>query len=177
MSPTAHSTELYTLGKGVLSFNRLDENGDPTSLLDLGNAPNFTLTPTIETIDHFSSREGLKKKDLTRNLSIGLTAKFTLEEYDINNLAMALLATIDGATLNLMMAAGGLIEGLLDFVGDPSAGPKYHVQLWKVSLKPTSEVAFISDDWGKIDFEAEIESDDVAHPDNPYGTIDEIVES
>ena len=169
----AHSTDLYTLGKGVLYFDRFDEDGNPTGIRDLGNAPNFTLTPTVETLEHFSSREGLKKKDLTVNLSIGITAKFTLEEYDKENLAMALLGTVNGTLINLMMTPGGQVKGQLEFIGEPSAGPKFHAILWKVSLKPTSEIAFISDDWGKIDFEAEVESDET-HPDNLYGVINEM---
>jgi len=173
----AHNTGLYTLGKGILSFDRFDDDGLPTGLRDLGNAPNFTLTPTVETLEHFSSREGLKKKDLVINLSVGVSAKFTLEEYDKQNLAMALLGTVSGNIINLLMATGGQVKGRLEFVGNPSTGPKFHVTLWKVNLKPTSEVAFISDDWGKVDFEAEIESDDVGHPTNPYGLINEMVGS
>jgi len=172
----AHSTDLYTIGKGILQFDRNDDAGLPTGLRDLGNAPNFALVPSVETLDHFSSREGVKKKDKTINLSVGMTVKFTLDEYDINNLAMALLGEVSGGNL-INLLASGQIEGRLVFIGHPAAGPAYRVTLWNVQLKPTSEVPFISDEWGKIDFEGTVQYDITAHPTQEYGTIEEIIAS
>jgi hypothetical protein len=171
----APSTSNYALGKGILKFDRFDGSGLPTGLRDLGNAPNFTIQPVVETLEHFSSREGIKKKDKTVIVSAGLTVKFTLDEYDRKNLALAMMATEAADVLTLL--ASTTLEGELEFTGTNEVGPKFLVRLWKVSLKPTAEIAFIGDDWGKVEFEGEVLSDVTGHPTQPYGTITEIGES
>ncbi|MEO0250055.1 MAG: hypothetical protein ABIN58_11130 [candidate division WOR-3 bacterium] len=168
------STENYTIGKGVLYFDR-HVNGVPSGMRDLGNAPNFTLTVTPEILDHFSSREGLKKKDKSVVVSLALGGKFTLEEYDIDNLALALYGSVSGRTMTLL--AEQKVEGHLRFIGDPAQGPQYKVELWKVTLKPAGELGFISDEWGKIDFEFTVEDDSDNHPTSPYGTIEQFWDS
>jgi hypothetical protein len=172
---SAPSTNLYYLGKGVVSFDRLDAAGLPTGMRDLGNVPNFSIGPAVEKLDHFSSREGVKKKDKTVILSAGLNVKFTLEEYDLENLALALFGEVSGGVINLMQRTA--IEGHLKFVGAGDVGPKLEANLWKVSLNPTGEVPFITDNWGAIELEGEILSDAAGHASNPYGTLAPIVSS
>ena len=89
----APSTDNYQLGKGILYFDRFDANSAKQGWSDLGNAPAFSIQPTIETLDHFSSREGLREKDKTVNISVANTARFTLDEYSAENLALAILGT------------------------------------------------------------------------------------
>lgn len=173
--PTAPSTNNFPIGKGILRFDRFDSNGLPTGLRDLGNAPNFSIQPEVEKKEHFTSREGIKKKDKTVILSAGLTVKFTLEEYDRKNLALAMMASESGDVLTLL--ASTTLEGELEFTGTNEIGPKFLVRLWKVLLSSNAEVPFISDDWGKIEFEGEVMSDIAGHPASPYGTITEIGES
>jgi len=167
----AHNTDLYYLGKGILSFNRL-VGGSPVGYIDLGNASAFSITPAIEKLEHFSSREGIKKKDKTVITSAGLTAKFTLDEYDRDNLAMALLGTHTGGVINLL--SDPTIEGALRFVGSNTVGPNFQVDLWKVAIQPTAEVGLINEAWGEITFEAEVESDIENNPTQEYGIITEI---
>lgn len=171
---TAHSTELYSLGKGILSFDRL-VGGTPSGLRDMGNATAFTIQPTIEKLEHFSSREGVKKKDKTAILSAALSVKFTLDEYDKENLAMALFGSVAGSVINLLDTT--LVEGHIKFVGAGDYGPKFQVDLWYCSLNASAEVPFISEDWGTIQFEGEVLDDSANHPTQPYGTITEIVAS
>jgi len=167
----AHSTDLYYLGKGILSFNRL-VSGVPEGYRDLGNATGFTITPALEKLEHFSSREGIKKKDKVVITSAGLTAKFTLDEYDRDNLALALLGTHSGGVINLL--SDPTIEGALRFVGANDVGPNFQVDLWKVALQSTAEVPFINEAWGEIPFDAEVQSDIDNHPSQEYGIITEI---
>lgn len=87
------STNNYTLGKGVLYFDRFDANGARQGWSDLGNCPSFSVQPAIETLDHYSSREGLREKDKSVNISVSNTARFTLDEYSAENLALAVLGT------------------------------------------------------------------------------------
>ena len=169
------STNNYLLGKGILYFDRFDDAGLPTGEVDLGNCPAFSLQPTVETLDHFSSRSGLKVKDKSVTVQAGLTAKFTLEEFSLANLAMALLGTVTNDVIAILTESE--IRGKLRFAGDPAAGPHYNCTLWTVTLKPTSEVGLITDDWGKIDFEAEVGKDETGHPTQPSGFIQLVAES
>jgi hypothetical protein len=79
----------YSLGKGILYFDRVDVNGTSTGELDLGNAPVFAITPNTETLAHFESRSGIKEKDLEVEVSAGFTGKITLDEYSKENLVFA----------------------------------------------------------------------------------------
>jgi len=63
------------------------------------------------------------------------------------------------------------IEGFLRFVSDNPQGDDQELQIWKVSLSPTAELPFISDDWGTIQMEGKILKDETNHPDSPYMDI------
>jgi hypothetical protein len=175
MGWVAHDTDLYTVGRGIVYFDRFDSNGLPTGVRDVGNAPGFILTPEIEKLKHYSSRAGIKKADKVIVIQQGLMAKFTLDEYDKENLALALFGTVTGNALDLL--SQNQIEGELRFFGNPATGPTYYIYLWKVLLSCNSDVNFISDEWGTIDFEAEIQDDTANHPDTPYGRIEQIIGS
>lgn len=90
MSATAPSTDNYLVGKGKVYFDRFDDDGNSTGELDLGNDPSFALTPDNEMLEHFSSMEGIKKKDKSAVIASNLNGKFTLDEINIDNLAIAL---------------------------------------------------------------------------------------
>jgi len=92
------NTENYFIGKGSLYFDRFDSNGNKTGEIHLGNAPDFTLTPELEKLEHFSSTKGLKTKDKEIVISAKVSAKFNLEEYTLENLKNALLATEESFT-------------------------------------------------------------------------------
>ena len=57
--PVSPSTDNYYVGKGKISFKA---TGAPT-FRDLGNVTELETTPNLTTLEHFSSREGVKKKD------------------------------------------------------------------------------------------------------------------
>ncbi len=175
MSPTAHSTDLYTVGKGIISFDRFDANGLPTGLRDLGNGPLFNLAPEEETLEHFSSREGIKTLDLEIPLSRKLKGKFRLDEYDKDNLRLALFGKTGSFAIYPLSA--GTIEGTLDMVMTNDVGAKFHVQIWKAKIRPTTEVNFISENWGEIEFEFTAQKDLTKLTDEQYGAITPIGES
>lgn len=84
------STLNYFIGSGVVYFNRLDTAGNPTGELDLGNVPNFSITPSVESVKHYESRTALKELDKEIDTKIEYSIKFTLEEYSIENLKLVL---------------------------------------------------------------------------------------
>jgi len=175
MENVSHSTELYTLGKGILKFDRFDVDGLPTGLRDLGNAPNFNLTIEIEKIEHFSSREGISTIDWTRTKVRRLKGSFELEEFDRENLRLWLFGKA-GAFGIAPLTSGDLL-GILDFWPMNDIGPNYHYEGWRVKLTPTGSLGFISEDLGRFGFEFESESDLTVHPDSPYGLLTLIGES
>lgn len=172
---TAHSTELYSIGKGIIKFDRFDSDGLPTGLRDLGNCPSFVLIPSEDVIEHYSSREGIDTLDWQRGLRRKLTGRFTLDEYDRENLRLALFG--ETGTYAIYPLTAGAILGELDFTGTNDVGPRWHVQLWKVMLRATSEVNFISSDLATISFEFSVQNDEENHPNDPYGRITLIGES
>src|SRR5580765_7174405 len=107
-SPDVHN---YHIGKGIVTFK---ETGGST-FTDLGNAPSFIYTPTVEKKEHFSSREGIKTKDFTAITQVGATIKFTLDEITATNLAFFALGDVD-TTVPGTITINGLSKA--EFTGD-----------------------------------------------------------
>jgi hypothetical protein len=171
----AHNVDLYFRGKGILSFDREDEDGLPTGLRDLGNAPSFELGATVESEKHYSAREGVKTVDKEDDLSRELGGSFSLEEYDVQNLKMALLADAAGFQIRPLTASN--VQGKLDLWGTNDQGMMFHVQVWKAKIKPVAKLGFISEGLGSIGFEFTAQNDEDNHADCPYALITPIGES
>ena len=90
MSDIAPSVDNYMIGKGKCYFDRNDSDGNSTGELDLGNDPSFSLGLENENLDHYSSMDGVKKKDKSAVISTDQTIAFTLDEINIENLNLAL---------------------------------------------------------------------------------------
>lgn len=60
------------------------------------------------------------------------------------------------------------IEGLVRFIGDPSQGPKWEVEVWKASISPTGTIALIGDDFANAEISAEVEDDSENHASEPF---------
>ncbi|RKZ95306.1 MAG: hypothetical protein DRQ46_08655, partial [Gammaproteobacteria bacterium] len=89
------NTDNYTLGKGVVYFNRKTDAGAFTGERDLGNAPAFSFNIALEKLEHFSSRGGLKAKDKEIISQITPGCSLTLDEVTAENLALLTLAEIE----------------------------------------------------------------------------------
>lgn len=87
----APDTLNYMVGKGKVYFARVDEDGNSLGELDLGNDPVFSVTMANESLDHYSSMEGIKKKDLSAIISTDMNLSFTLDEINIQNINLALM--------------------------------------------------------------------------------------
>lgn len=87
------STDNYTLGKGIVYFNRL-VSGVYSGERDLGNAPAFTFNIALEKLDHYSSRGGLKAKDKEIISQITPGCAFTLDEINTENFALLTLGDL-----------------------------------------------------------------------------------
>jgi hypothetical protein len=78
------------VGKGKISFKAV---GD-TAFRDIGNVSSLETTPNLTTLEHFSSREGVKNKDKEVVTEKKMTVTMVMDEWTAENLAMALLGDI-----------------------------------------------------------------------------------
>lgn len=89
------SPDNYSLGRGRLYFNRKLSSGLYDGERDLGNSPEFNMNVSIEYLEHFSSRAGLKSKDKKVPMQITPEFTFKLDEIVAENLAMTFLADVN----------------------------------------------------------------------------------
>ena len=172
MPASSPSTDLYSLGKGVLKvgvWSGTTPPTYPTSYVDVGNCPEFTVEATETKLDHYSSRSGLKKKDKTITLETGYTVKFKLDEMAVYNLAMFLKGTIQS---NVILANTQLTqEHALAFQSDNPVGPNELWQFWRCRLSPDGAFSLIGDDWQAMGFSGEGLADEAQHSTSPFFNV------
>ena len=86
------SADNYNLGRGKVYFDKL-VSGTYEGERDLGNSPAFNLSVTLDKLDHFSSRSGLKAKDKTVVVQVTPTFNFNLDEINEDNVGLMFMAT------------------------------------------------------------------------------------
>ena len=165
--PESPSTELLTLGKGIVSVAEWS-GGAPGTFRDVGNAPEFNVELVVETLDHFSSRSGARKKDKQAIIERGYKLAWNLDEMGKKNLEMYVMGTISGRTLHGLSDAGVAREYAVRFVSDNPEGPDARWEFWKCKIKPGGAVSLISDEWMGLPFAAEGLADDTLHASSPY---------
>ena len=94
-------SENYVFGRGVCYWAPFDDDGRPMGERDMGNVPGFTLNVESETAEHFSSRSGLRKKDLSVTISVAFNASVTIEDMSAENLALV----VAGSTRTITQVA------------------------------------------------------------------------
>jgi hypothetical protein len=153
--PASPSIQNYHIGKGVVSFK---EDG-AASFADLGNAPSFVWTPTVEKKEHFSSREGVKVKDFSAITQIGATIKMTLDEINAENLSLFTLGEIGTDTdgnVTVVAFKKTEIAGIFRVVGTNDIGQQVDYE-GRASVNPTGDFSFITDadDFSTLEIECE----------------------
>jgi hypothetical protein len=159
VSQVSPNVENYYIGKGKV-FIKLTADAD---WVDIGNVPEFEYTPTLDKLDHFSARAGVRSKDKSVVREKAATIRMVMEEWTARNLSMALMGavddsqptavTIDILSLNSILAA-------IKFEGTNDIGPKWKFEFPKVEFIPSSSLNPISDEWGQIEVTGDILFDD-----------------
>lgn len=86
----------YTLGRGKIYFGKFGDDGvTPVGERYLGNTPECSFTIEAETLDHFSSDDGIKEKDDSVPLSTTRTGSFSTDNISPENLAYFFFGTDD----------------------------------------------------------------------------------
>jgi len=80
-------TDAYYIGKGVVEIQLADD----LTFRDVGNVPVFEFTPNITTLPHFSSRFGVRAKDLEIVQELSASLNIEMEEFTYQNLMLALM--------------------------------------------------------------------------------------
>lgn len=82
------NTSDYNLGRGKVYLAELDATTKrPKAFRDVGNVPEFTLSLENETLEHLSSREGLKSVDKEVVISLSANCSFSFDELNFQNLS------------------------------------------------------------------------------------------
>lgn len=172
VSNTGHSTDNYYEGKGIVYLAPVGTAFNVTtpgaSWRDIGNVPVFSIAPTVEKRDHYSSRAGKRTKDKTWVIEQGGTIRMVMEDFNAANLALVLMGTpVAGVapadnefTVEIFKATE--LEFALMFIGKNDIGPKCNILLPKISFTPQGELGFISDEQGQIEVNAEVLGVDTA---------------
>jgi hypothetical protein len=124
----------------------------------LGNAPAFSIQPDITKLEHFSSREGVGKKDANITQRMQGTVSVTLDEITLENLALALFGTpytnSDGDPEFAIMSVSS-VEGSFRLEGKNDQGNRFRAVVDRVSLTPGEAIDFISEEIATIQLEGE----------------------
>lgn len=154
---TSPNTDNYYIGKGRLYV--APAGVSPLAWRAVGNAPLIETSPEFETLPHFSSMEGTKKKDKEVVISKSATLKITLEEMTPDNLALALMGESPSGGGPIEMYSLSNIELAVKFEGRNDIGPHVDMFMPRVSFKPATSFTPLSDEWGQMEIEGEILSD------------------
>lgn len=154
------------LGRGKIMFQPYLLNETSGGVRgDFGNAPTFTLATTSQSLDHYSSRKGLKVLDRTVVLQEDQSATFTLDEINLGNMAFWFGVDIDGVEpadapadlgdLQLIGDAKSIYGGLFFEADNPIGGNR---NFWwpYVNLQPNGNFDMLGDTWQTMGFTAKI---------------------
>lgn len=127
----------YTLGRGRLYFDRFTPSQVAAGITAatrgegeryFGNTPEFNMTASEETLDHFDSEQGVRVKDDSVSLQLDRTGSFTTDNISAENLALYFLS--DGATTVTQVSATGSTFDV------PAASPGLFYQIGATTSLP-----------------------------------------
>lgn len=144
------NVENLQIGKGIVSFKK---EGDST-FRDLGNVTSMVFVPKVTQLDHYTSRAGVKKRDVLITLEQLADVKIVMEEITAQNLALMVYGAVDLAAVGgpeVEIFGASQVKGALKFVGTNDVGPKLLINLDNVSWTPTGDLQMISDQWNNME--------------------------
>lgn len=176
MGATTNSpnTGNYFIGKGNVYFTPIID-GVYTTERHMGNVPQFQFTPNVDTLEHFSSMQGVKTKDFEIITTLEGTLAITLEEYTPNNLAIGLLGAVDvdaedGPEIDVFAVSE--VRGKVRLEGTNDYGAKINATFYNVQFTPNGDIGFITDELGQIELEGSVQPDQMAGATNgKFGLI------
>lgn len=152
----------YYVGRGYLSM-KLAGDAD---YVDCGNCTAFEFQAQPTLLNHFSSRVGVRTKDLVVVTELSATLRMSLEEFTARNMAMYMLGDIppESGNFEIDMFSNPLFYAAIKFTGTNDVGPKWTFEFPQCTITPAAAIQLISNgsgDWGKIDLQADVGKDTV----------------
>ena len=132
---------------------------------DMGNCTRFTFQPSPTRLDHYSSRFGVRKKDLTIVTQLDAKLTMTLEEATVRNMAVqAMGLPLESGSDRINVMTNPLFYAALRFTATNSVGPQWNAEFPLVLLSPTSAFQLIAEgsgNWASMEIEGDIQLDAV----------------
>lgn len=155
-SLTSPNVDNYYVGKGIV-YVQLESDAD---YVDVGNVTALEFTPTVEKLDHFSSRTGIRQKDKSVVLTLSATLRMVMEEWTARNVALTLLGDYveSGGIVSVDILTNSAIEAAVKFVGANDVGPQWSFEFPSVSFTPSAALNPISDEWGALEVTGEVQA-------------------
>ncbi len=108
------ATKNYTLGRGKVSFSRFKTGTQvPAGFYYIGNTTEFNLTIESETLDHFSSDEGIREKDDSVPLEVTRTGSLITDNIDPKNVALFFFGTDSTVTQAVVASSTETLTDIL----------------------------------------------------------------
>jgi hypothetical protein len=166
-----HSTSLYIPREGVFfTLHRGQAPHPPTEndLVEIGNCPTLEVEPIVEKAPHYSSRSGLRLKDLDPVVQTEYTLTFECDEIAAGNLARLMMGTLNEQSKVIAGLQNTAAEYYIKFVSDNPIGPNMIFYFWRVSITPNGPLALIGEDYLVQSFTGEGLADTANHAASPY---------
>jgi len=114
------------LGRGVIL---LKPEGD-TDFYDVGNAPAVSMTPKVDTLEHYDSQSNAFARNALFTTKKSIECKIDLEELTLKNMALLFSGSIDDSDptkplINIMTNDNVIAH--FKYFGTNSRGPRYYV--------------------------------------------------
>lgn len=154
------------IGKGIVKFMK---EGD-TTYKDLGEVPEFEYTATVDKLDYFSNRAGIRIKARSVVRETGASLRIVMSELTADNMALYFMGEPQAGTPPLPAFSIDIfsvteIRGAIRFVGTNDIGAKIQLDFGNVAISPSAAFNPISDEWGQL----EITADVLLQDDGKYG--------
>ena len=170
-----HSTSLYSpAGRGILwiaEWNGTTPPTDPDDYTEIGNCPSLEVEPTQERRPHYSSRSGLRMKDLNPVVEAGYNINFDCDEMAASNISKFFLGTFTASTGVIAGMTRADQEYALKFVSDNPIGPNQTYYFHRVTLGPSGPLQLIGDEYLMMSFSGEGLADIANNPSSPYFNV------
>lgn len=104
----------YYRGQGRVLVGGRDSSGHPTVFRYVGNVPELTVDLETEVLEHEESTSGQSLTDMRMAVKKKASAKFVIEEFSKENIAMALFgasSTISAGTVTNETLPSGIVAG------------------------------------------------------------------
>lgn len=125
---------------------------------DIGEVPELEFSMTVNKLDYFSNRSGVRTKVRSVVTEKSATLRIVMSELTFDNMALALMGSTEDspAADQIGILSEDSITGAVRFVGTNSVGAKVQLDFDNVLFTPSGSFNPISDEWGQLEVSAEV---------------------